>query len=65
MKYFLWRLLGRRFWIKLTSHWKDKRDKYYFGEWEQRKDQVKNFTTYQLIHMGAENPKPQVFHADV
>jgi len=45
MKHFLWRLLGRRFWIKLNSHYKSKGNERY-SEWEQKKDTIKNHYIY-------------------
>jgi len=48
MRYFLWKLLGRRFWIKLNSHYKVPSSSHY-AEWEQRKDTIKNHYIYDLI----------------
>ena len=45
MRYFLWRLLGRRFWIKLNSHYRKDRGMRY-SEWEQKKDTIKNHYIY-------------------
>ncbi|MCK4794969.1 MAG: hypothetical protein KAV87_65175 [Desulfobacteraceae bacterium] len=55
MLYFLWRLLGRCFWIKLNSHWREGTGDnyvYYYGEWEQRYDEVRNNCVYRLIKKG-------------
>jgi hypothetical protein len=46
MKYIIWRLLGRRFWIKLTSHWKDRKEKGYYSEWLQKKDMIRDYHAY-------------------
>lgn len=57
MLYFLWRFLRRSFWMRLASHWSDRHDQMYFGEWEQKKNRIRNYRTYQLI--GAKNPGEQ------
>ena len=50
MKYFIWRLLRRCFWIKLRSHWgHPKTGKHYYGEWEQRKDKIRKYNAYELL----------------
>ncbi len=47
MRYFLWRLLGRCFWIKLNSHYEVPFSRNY-SEWEQKKDTIKNHYIYDL-----------------
>lgn len=49
MLYRIWRLLRRRFWIYLTSHWEDKHGNYYFGEWEQKGDKIRFYHAYRQI----------------
>lgn len=49
MLYRLWKIFGRRFWISLASHWRDKNGKHYYGEWKQRKDEIQHYNTYQLL----------------
>lgn len=48
MKYFLWKLLGQRFWIKLKSHFEKEGIKFYC-EYEMRKRVTRNHYIYQLI----------------
>lgn len=47
MRYFLWRLLGRCFWIKLNSHYKRNGNGHY-SIWWQKKDTIKNHHIYQF-----------------
>jgi len=49
MKRLLWRLFGRRFWIKLSSHWRDRHGRHYYGEWEQRKNEIRHYNVYKLL----------------
>ena len=58
MKYFFWRFLGRRFWIKLRSHWSNK-DGYFYSEWKQKKGITKNHYQYKLCGI---NPKGIAFN---
>jgi len=48
MKYFLWRLLRRCFWIKLNSHF-EKEGMRFYCEYEMRKKATRNHYIYQLI----------------
>lgn len=48
MLYFLWRLLGRCFWIHLTSHYEAEGVKFY-SEYEMRKKETRNHYIYRLI----------------
>ena len=48
MKYFIWKLLGRCFFINLLSHYESDGKKK-LSEWEQKKDEIKNHRIYQLI----------------
>lgn len=58
MKYFLWRLLKRCFWMKFSTHWSHpKTDDRYYGEWEQKRQRIRNNLTYKLV--GAKNPGEQ------
>ncbi len=58
MLYYLWRFLGRCFWIKLTSHWSQPKTKHrYFSEWEQKRNRIRNQINYKLV--GSPNPKEQ------
>ena len=58
MRYFLWKLLGKCFWIKLNSHYAHpKTGQKYYGEWEQKKRRIRNNLSYKLI--GCPNPKEQ------
>jgi len=50
MKYWLWKLLGRGFWIRLNSHWSHpKTGKHYYGEWEQLRDRIRKYNAYELL----------------
>ena len=49
MRYSLWRLLRRCFWIKLDSHWRGIDGTLYFGEWEQKRSDIRNKRMYQFI----------------
>jgi len=50
MRYFIWRLLRRCFWISLNSHWSGpKTGKHYYGEWEQRGDEIRKYNAYELL----------------
>ena len=58
MKHFLWRFLRRCFWVKFTTHWSHpKTGQKYFGEWEQKRNRIRNSLNYQLI--GSSNPEEQ------
>jgi len=48
MRYFLWRLLGRCFWIKLNSHYRTNEGMFY-SRWEQKKDVTKNHDYYKYL----------------
>ena len=48
MKYFLWRLLGQRFWLKLKSHYESFGINFYC-EYEMRKKVTRNHYLYKLI----------------
>lgn len=61
MLYYLWRLLGKCFWIKLNSHYLRKYPgqkktliKHYYSEWRQRKDTILNHKLYELIGESSE-----------
>jgi len=63
MKYLLWRLLRRCFWIKLNSHYsriiqgpKISVKRYYYAEWEQRKSRICNHELYELVGKSSEGP---------
>ena len=47
MLYFLWKLLGRRFWIKLNSHYRIDCGMRY-SEWEQKETTIKNHYIYEF-----------------
>jgi len=49
MKYWLWRLLGKRYWMELNSHYKDGKNNEKYTEWEQKKDEIRNHRLYQLV----------------
>jgi len=53
---FLWRLLGRNYWIKLSSHYSQEYpgkkltlEKYFYAEWEQKKGEIRRHKVYELI----------------
>ena len=48
MKYFLWKLFRRRFWIRLTSHYEKEGMKFYC-EYEMKKKVTRNHYIYKLI----------------
>ena len=48
MKYFLWRLLGQRFWLKLKSHYESHGIRFYC-EFEMKKKVTRNHYLYKLI----------------
>ena len=63
MKYFLWRLLKRRFWIKLNSHYsriiqgpKISATRYYYEEWKQRKNKIRNHELFEFVSKSSEGP---------
>ena len=45
MKYWLWRLLGERYWKQLNSHYTTLGVKYY-AEWKQKRKEVKEHISY-------------------
>ncbi len=45
MKYFLWRLLGQRFWLKLRSHYRTHGVKFYC-EYEMKNKETRNCNLY-------------------
>ena len=48
MKYFLWRFLRRRFWLKLKSHYESHGMRFYC-EYQMRKKVTRNHYLYKLI----------------
>jgi len=48
MKYFIWRLLGRCFWIRRTSYYRAEGVRFY-SEYEQRKKETRNHCIYRLM----------------
>jgi len=58
MKYFLWRLFRRCFWMRHTTHYSHPvTGNRYYGEWEQRRHKIRNNLVYKLI--GAKTPGEQ------
>lgn len=58
MLYYIWRFLGKNFWMRLSTHYSHpKTGERYFAEWRQKRNEIRDNLTYKLI--GAKNPKPQ------
>ena len=58
MKRFIWKVLRKCFWMKFSSHWSHpKTGDMYYGEWKQRRKEIRDYRTYRLI--GAKNPLSQ------
>ena len=48
MKYLLWKLLGRRFWIKLNSHYYKHGSGSCYSEWQQKRNTIKKHYIYEF-----------------
>lgn len=46
MKFWLWNLLGRSYWIRLNSHFRDSKGARWYAEWEQKRDKVQDVCHY-------------------